>query len=117
MVMRRTAMGGKMIDMEALRVKNEKTRAVGNMNVNARGDVIDGNNEVISDNTQRVNRMYKRTMNAPLTRPPADTPEKVEQKQVAKLEPDEANVKSEAELEFDQEDIKLEPPKKTNKKS
>ena len=37
----RTAQG-KNIDMAALAAKNERTRAVGNMNVNARGDTIDG---------------------------------------------------------------------------
>ena len=35
---------GKMVDMSVLAAKNEKVRAVGNMNVNARGDVIDENN-------------------------------------------------------------------------
>ena len=36
----KTAMG-KTVDMAALAAKNEKTRAVGNMKVNARGDTID----------------------------------------------------------------------------
>lgn len=49
-------------DMAALRSKNEKTRAVGNMNVNARGDILDSNNNVINDNTKRVNTMYERSM-------------------------------------------------------
>ena len=57
----RTAMGNT-IDMDALRTKNEKVRAVGNMNVNARGDIIDSHNEVINDNTKRVNAMYQQTM-------------------------------------------------------
>jgi len=55
-----TAMG-KSVDMAAIRAKNERTRAVGNMNVNARGDIIDSNNQVINDNTKRVNTMYQRT--------------------------------------------------------
>jgi hypothetical protein len=55
-----TAMG-KSVDMAAIRAKNETTRAVGNMNVNARGDIIDSNNQVINDNAKRVNRMYQRT--------------------------------------------------------
>ena len=49
-------------DMAAMRAKNEKVRAVGNMNVNARGDIIDSNNKVIHDVTKRVNMMYERTM-------------------------------------------------------
>ena len=56
---------GKPIDMAALRAKNEKVRAVGNMNVNARGDIIDSNNRVINDATKRVNVMYEKTMQNP----------------------------------------------------
>ena len=41
----RTAMG-KSVDMAALTAKNEKTRAVGNMKVNARGDTIDAQGRV-----------------------------------------------------------------------
>ena len=33
-------MQGKMVDIDKLRAANESTRAVGNMNVNARGDVL-----------------------------------------------------------------------------
>lgn len=58
----RTAQG-KMLDMSVLAAKNEKTRAVGNMNVNARGDVLDGNNNVIKDNTKRVKNSYQKTIN------------------------------------------------------
>lgn len=56
-----TAMG-KQIDMAALRAKNEMVRAVGNMNVNARGDIIDSHNNVINDSNKRVNVMYQKTM-------------------------------------------------------
>ena len=44
-------MQGRMIDIEKLRAANEDIRAVGNMNVNARGDVIgpNGNYEAIPD--------------------------------------------------------------------
>ena len=52
---------GRSVDMAALRAKNERTRAVGNMNVNARGDVIDSNNEVINDNNKRVNEYYMKS--------------------------------------------------------
>ena len=52
---------GRSVDMTALRAKNERTRAVGNMNVNARGDVIDSNNEVINDNNKRVNEYYMKS--------------------------------------------------------
>jgi hypothetical protein len=54
---------GKMVDMSVLAAKNEKVRAVGNMNVNARGDVIDENNNIIKDNTKRVKNSYQKVIN------------------------------------------------------
>jgi hypothetical protein len=38
---------GKPVDMGALRLKNEKERAVGNMKVNARGDAVDDKNQPV----------------------------------------------------------------------
>lgn len=61
MAMKHVTALGKPFDMDALRAKNEKVRAVGNMNVNARGDIIDSNNNVINDSATRVNTMYNRT--------------------------------------------------------
>jgi hypothetical protein len=55
----RTAQG-KMVDIGALYLKNENVRAVGNMNVNARGDVLDGNNRAIDTRNQQVARRYKK---------------------------------------------------------
>ena len=52
---------GRSVDMAALRAKNERVRAVGNMSVNARGDVIDSNNEIINDNNKRVNEYYMKS--------------------------------------------------------
>jgi len=62
--MHRSALG-KNIDMSAMVSQNEKVRAVGNMNVNARGDVIDSHGRVVQGNTQRVNSMYKQTVRPP----------------------------------------------------
>lgn len=53
----RTA-NGKQIDMRALALKNETVRAVGNMKVNARGDVVDDSNQVIKTKPQQVQRQY-----------------------------------------------------------
>ena len=55
----RTAQG-RTIDLGALMLQNENTRAVGNMNVNARGDLIDDKNQVITDKTKQVKRQYDR---------------------------------------------------------
>jgi hypothetical protein len=62
--MHRSALG-KNIDMSAMVSQNEKVRAVGNMNVNARGDIIDSHGRVVQGNTQRVNSMYKQTVRPP----------------------------------------------------
>jgi hypothetical protein len=58
----RTAQG-KIVDLGALEVQNEHVRAVGNMNVNARGDKLDANGNVISTRSQQVNRNLNRTTN------------------------------------------------------
>lgn len=57
----RSAMG-RSVDMNAIVTKNEKVRAVGNMNVNARGDILNSNNEVIQDNNRRIKETYSRTV-------------------------------------------------------
>lgn len=57
----RSAMG-KVVDMSAIVAKNEKVRAVGNMSVNARGDTIDANGNVVVPATQKVSDNYQRTV-------------------------------------------------------
>lgn len=56
---------GKMIDMGQLILKNEKVRAVGNMNVNARGDLLDDGNQVIAKRNNQVNKQYNRQTSGP----------------------------------------------------
>jgi hypothetical protein len=51
---------GKTVDMGKLVLQNEKVRAVGNMKVNARGDMIDDMNRVISSKTDQVNKQYNK---------------------------------------------------------
>ena len=51
---------GKIVDLGALLLQNENTRAVGNMRVNARGDVLDSNNRSVASRNQQVNRQYNR---------------------------------------------------------
>ena len=57
----RSAMG-KSVDVSALMAKNEKTRAVGNMKVNARGDTIDSHGRIITSVTVKVNTAYSKTV-------------------------------------------------------
>jgi hypothetical protein len=55
--MQRSAMG-KAVDMSAIVTRNENVRAVGNMGVNARGDIIDSHGRIIQDSTKRVKETY-----------------------------------------------------------
>lgn len=55
----RTAQG-KMVDLGSLQLRNETVRSVGNMKVNARGDLIDSNNRPINTRNQQVDRQYRR---------------------------------------------------------
>ena len=57
----KTAMG-KTVDMAALTAKNEKTRAVGNMKVNARGDTIDAHGHIVKSATVKANDSYNKTV-------------------------------------------------------
>lgn len=50
---------GKSVDMGRLQLQNEGVRAVGNMKVNARGDMVDDMNRVISTKAEQVNKQYK----------------------------------------------------------
>jgi len=59
----RTAQG-KVVDLGAMMVQNETVRAVGNMNVNARGDIIDNQGRVLATRGEQVNRNLNRQTNA-----------------------------------------------------
>jgi len=125
----RTAQG-KMIDMDLLRSQNEHVRAVGNLNVNARGDIIDSHGRVINDNTKRVNEYYmktalnrnvsageRNTVGVPLTAEQMNEVVAAPAKPAKpKLVPDaapKAQLTAE-EAEFDREDAQLEMPKKSD---
>jgi len=55
----RTAMG-KVVDLGALMLQNENVRAVGNMNVNARGDRLNSTNQIIDKKPAQINRQQKK---------------------------------------------------------
>lgn len=104
MAIHRTAMG-KSVDMSSLSSQHEKTRAVGNMNVNARGDIVDSNNRVIQDNTKRVKATYNNSVADYLT--PGSAP--VHAPAMNALVADEPIELSAAEKEmFDQDDEEAE---------
>ena len=51
---------GKTLDMGSLILQNEHVRAVGNMKVNARGDLVDDLNRIVEPKNQEVNRQYNK---------------------------------------------------------
>ncbi len=52
-------MQGRMIDIEKLRGANEDVRAVGNMNVNARGDVLNKSGQVVASKAKVIQKYYE----------------------------------------------------------
>lgn len=50
---------GKMIDMDQVKLANESSIAVGNMKVNARGDVIGSGGKVATGRNQLMDRVYQ----------------------------------------------------------
>lgn len=111
----RTAQG-KTIDMGALAAKNEKTRAVGNMKVNARGDTIDATGKIILPVTQKVGERYQKTVGnksaQPVKRKPiADTAAKQPPKK-QELTQEELELESSFDEDLEIEQIKAQESKK-----
>jgi hypothetical protein len=79
----RTAQG-KLVDLGALLLQNENTRAVGNMPVNARGDIVDSQNKPIDSKARQVSRQYnKQTNNTSVLGDTKSKNKAVETKQIA----------------------------------
>lgn len=78
---------GQSVDIGALILQNETVRAVGNMNVNARGDLLDSNNQVIDQKNRQVQRQYQRqTQSQPGVAPPAPATNTVQAKKQQALQ-------------------------------
>ena len=84
-------MQGRYIDIEKLRGANEDARAVGNMNVNARGDVLSRSGQVVETKQEVVKKYYEmprgrvddtpaRMRQTPALQPKAPQPKVVESK-------------------------------------
>lgn len=58
---------GKSVDLGTIMLQNEHVRAVGNMNVNARGDIIDSGNKVIETKNRQIQRQNAQTTNVSST--------------------------------------------------
>lgn len=55
---------GRTIDLGALVLQNENTRAVGNMGVNARGDRVNSRNQPIDSRNRQVARQYNKQVSS-----------------------------------------------------
>ena len=53
-------MQGRMIDIEKLRGANEDVRAVGNMNVNARGDILGPSGSIATTKEKVIEKYYEK---------------------------------------------------------
>jgi hypothetical protein len=74
-------MQGRMVDIEKLRTANESVQAVGNMNVNARGDVLGAGGQVVRLKETIIKQYYEQpkgmvsdtpTKNKPMPAPKAE---------------------------------------------
>ncbi len=51
--------GGKLVDMDKMRMTNETAQAVGNMNVNARGDEVDNQGNIVRSRNEIMREYYR----------------------------------------------------------
>jgi hypothetical protein len=117
--------------MTELMAKNERTRAVGNMKVNARGDTIDAQGKIIEPITSKVNNQYAKTVgnktaqpikSQRVVKPPRKgndpLPEVQKQTSVKTPTPEPELTKYERELEEDmQDDLEIEQIKAKGNKN
>lgn len=75
-------MQGRMVDIEKLRTANESVQAVGNMNVNARGDVLGAGGQVVTPKETVIKQYYEQPKGMV-----SDTPTKNRSTQAPKVEP------------------------------
>ena len=52
-------MQGRMVDIDQLRAANESVQAVGNMNVNARGDILGPGGAIVTPKEQIIKKYYE----------------------------------------------------------
>lgn len=95
-------MQGRMVDIEKLRMSNESVPAIGNMNVNARGDVLGPGGKVITSK-EKVMKEYYQTPKGKASDAVIQTPKtkvndtkKQQTVTVKKIEPQTQNVETAA---------------------
>jgi hypothetical protein len=75
-------MQGRMVDIEKLRAANESVQAVGNMNVNAKGDVLGAGGQVVTPKEKIIQKYYEQPKGMV-----SDTPTKGKPMPAPKAEP------------------------------
>ena len=84
-------MQGRMVDIEKLRAANEAVQAVGNMNVNARGDVLGPGGNVVTSKETVIQKYYEQpkgmVSDTPTKNKPQPAPEPTVKKTVQKMTP------------------------------
>ena len=86
-------MQGRMVDIEKLRAANESVQAVGNMNVNARGDVLGAGGQIATPKQKVMQKYYEQpkgmVSDAPIKyrSSPATTKTKETAKPIKKMTP------------------------------
>jgi hypothetical protein len=67
-------MQGRMVDIEQLRAANEATPAVGNMKVNARGDVLGQSGQIVKPKAEVIKKYYEQPKGMADDRPARNIP-------------------------------------------
>ena len=84
-------MQGRMVDIEKLRAANEGVQAVGNMNVNARGDVLGAGGNIVKSKAQVMKKYYEKPKgmvdDTPTRSQPTPAPKVEAKPQVQKMTP------------------------------
>ena len=84
-------MQGRMVDIEKLRAANEGVQAVGNMNVNARGDVVGAGGQIVTPKAQVMKQYYEKPKgmvdDTPIRSQPTPAPKVEAKPQVKKMTP------------------------------
>ena len=75
-------MQGRMVDIEKLRAANESVQAIGNMNVNARGDVLGPGGQIVTPKETVIKKYYEQPKGMV-----SDTPNKGKTMPAPKVEP------------------------------
>lgn len=108
---------GKSVDLDRILNANETTRAVGNMNVNARGDTIDSQNKTVQSRNDRVKNAYRKQHKNAVVDDVVPTSKRHAEK-IANMEAQLEESKSEATRiaeSYSQEKMKVEGPAKVSK--